>query len=371
MGEVLKVPALRTKQGKATVYTMFLRGVDLLRVADIHRLARGKRRRLEGFQRKEIREHVNDIAQYLDNGGTLFPNAIILALEPKIPFSHSRGSKPEGTMAGIEPGRLALPMRAEGDRAAWIVDGQQRTLAIKKSAATDLIVPVVAFEAESLNVQREQFILVNRARPLPKRLIDELLPETEGRLLPRDLTARQLPSQLCNTLNVQDGSPFQGMLRRASQASGPERVVTDSAVLNMIRRSLNHPNGALAGLKSLSNQDNDGTAMLALLIDFWSAVKQVFPEAWAKPSSDSRLMHSVGIAAMGELMDRIAARADTSTGLRPFFVRELGRIAKDCAWTHGQWPGVGRAWDSFQQTPKDIKMLSQVLVQLYAQRSRQ
>jgi hypothetical protein len=125
----------------------------------------------------------------------------------------------------------------------------------------------------------------------------------------------------------------------------------------MIRRSLNHPNGALAGLKSLSNEANDGTAMLTLLIDFWSAVKQVFSEAWGKPPSDSRLMHSVGIAAMGELMDRITARADTSNGL--------------CAWTQGQWPDVGRSWDSFQQTPKDMKMLSQLLVQLYAQRSRQ
>ena len=40
-------------------------------------------------------------------------------------------------------------------------------LAIKKSNASELVVPVVAFEAASLDVQREQFILVNRARPLP------------------------------------------------------------------------------------------------------------------------------------------------------------------------------------------------------------
>lgn len=371
MGEVLKVPALRTKQGKATVYTMFLRGADLLRIADIHRVTRDKRRSLEGFQRKEIREHVNEIAQYLENGGALFPNAIILALEPKIPFSHSRGSKPEGTVTDIEPGRLALPIRPEGERAAWIVDGQQRTLAIKKSAAETLMVPVVAFEAASTDVQREQFILVNRAKPLSKRLIDELLPETHSALLPRDLSARQLPSRLCNALNVHEGSPFHGMLRRTSQASDPDRVVTDSAVLNMIRRSLNNPNGALASLKSLNDHSSDANAMLSLLQDFWSAVRQSFPDAWGKPPSESRLMHSVGISAMGDLMDRITARASTQNGLKAYFVRELGRIAKDCAWTNGRWTQVDRAWDSFQNTPTDIKLLSQVLVQLYAQRSRQ
>jgi hypothetical protein len=111
--------------------------------------------------------------------------------------------------------------------------------------------------------------------------------------------------------------------------------------------------------------------MLQLLIDFWSAVKQVFPAAWGKPASESRLMHSAGISAMGELMDRIVARADNGAGLNKFFIQELGRIEKDCAWTDGLWPGTDRSWDSFQSTPRDIKALSQVLVQIYAHRSRQ
>jgi DGQHR domain-containing protein len=350
---------------------MFVRGADILNVADLDRIRRTEKGGLEGFQRKEIRQHVNDIAQYLDNGGSLFPNAIILALEPGLTFTQSRGPKAKDSLEGVSLGRLELPIREEGDRAAWIVDGQQRVLAIRKSNASNLVVPVVAFEAPSLDVQREQFILVNRARPLPKRLIDELLPETHGVLLPRDLTARQLPSHLCNALNTHAASPFRGMLRRVSQPGQAEHVVTDSALLSMIRRSLNNPNGALAGLKSLGDQSSDANAMLQLLIDFWSAVKQVFPGAWGKPPSESRLMHSAGISAMGELMDRIVARADNGAGLNGFFVQELGRIEKDCAWTHGRWPGIERSWDSFQNTHKDIKTLSQVLVQIYAQRSRQ
>jgi len=371
VAKALTVPALRTKQGDTSVYALFVRGADILSVADLDRVRRTDKGVLEGFQRKEIRQHVNDIAQYLDGGGTLFPNAIILALEPGLSFTQSRGPKAKDSIEGIDLGRLALPLREEGERAAWIVDGQQRVLAIRKSNASGLVVPVVAFEAASLDMQREQFILVNRARPLPKRLIDELLPETQGVLLPRDLTARQLPSRLCNALNTHTASPFRDMLRRVSQSSQPEQIVTDSALLGMIRRSLNNPNGALAGYKSLGDQSGDANAMLQLLIDFWSAVKQVFPGAWGKPPSESRLMHSAGISAMGELMDRIVARADNGASLTGFFVQELGRIEKYCAWTHGQWPGIDRSWDSFQSTPRDIKALSQILVQIYAQRSRQ
>jgi DGQHR domain-containing protein len=371
VSEALTVPAIRTKQGNTLVYAMFVRGADILNVADLDRVKRTDKGILEGFQRKEIRQHVNEIAQYLNDGGTLFPNAIILALDPGLTFTQSRGPKAKDSIEGIDLGRLVLPLREEGDRAAWIVDGQQRALAIKKSNARELVVPVVAFEAASVDVQREQFILVNRARPLPKRLIDELLPDTHGVLLPRDLTARQLPSHLCNALNTHAASPFRGMLRRVSQPDQPEHIVTDSALLSMIRRSLNNPNGALAGFKSLGDQSSDANGMLQLLIDFWSAVKQVFPEAWGKPSSESRLMHSAGISAMGELMDRIVARADNGAALKEFFIQELGRIEKDCAWTHGLWPGIDRSWDSFQSTPRDIKTLSQVLVQIYAQRSRQ
>ena len=82
-------------------------------------------------------------------------------------------------------------------------------------------------------------------------------------------------------------------------------------------------------------------------------------------------MHSVGIAALGDLMDRIAARMSEPTSPRQFFIAELERIADSCAWTEGVWPNSERAWDDFEGTHTDIKLLSQTLVQLYAQRCRQ
>lgn len=363
------VKALKCQQGKIAIYSLFLTGPDLLNIADIARISRNKNHELQGFQRKEIREHVNEIAHYLNNGGSLFPNAIILALAPEVKFVQSRGPiDKELTSRDVAAGKLTIPMRAAGDRAAWIVDGQQRTLALGKSKRINLPVPVVAFESASTHVLREQFILVNRARPLPQRLIDELLPDTSIDQLPRDLNIRQLPSRLCDALNNTPQSPFRNLIRRSSQTDA-NRVVIDTAIVNMIRRSLNNPNGALAVFKAVGHEGNNSTAMLQILIEFWSAVKFAFPSAWAKHPSESRLMHSAGIAAMGDLMDRMAARATTRKSLKEFFISELKLIARDCAWIEGQWPLIDRSWNEIENTPRDVKLLSQVLVQLYASRS--
>jgi DGQHR domain-containing protein len=78
--EQLVVRAVKTTQGADTdVYAFFLYGSDISRIADISRIMRDDGE-LKGFQRKEIRNHVNSIVEFLDSGPVLFPNAIILAL---------------------------------------------------------------------------------------------------------------------------------------------------------------------------------------------------------------------------------------------------------------------------------------------------
>ena len=219
------VRALKTQQGDGVdVYAFFLYGSDITRIADISRIARDEAE-LKGFQRKEIRVHVNAIVEFLDSGPVLFPNAIILALSPEVEFKHARGTRPEGMIDVADSGTLTIPVRPEGRRAAWIVDGQQRSLALARAKNSRIPVPVVGFVSADLETQREQFILVNKAKPLPTRLINELLPEVSA-LLPRDLAARKLPSELCNLLNRDPRSPFHKLIRRESDAGEAEAVVT-------------------------------------------------------------------------------------------------------------------------------------------------
>ena len=281
----LVIRALRTQQGDGlTVYAFFVKGGDIVRVADISRIERSDGENLKGFQRTEIKTHVKGIVDYLNHGNVLFPNAIILAMSPEVIFKASRGTKPTGDESIAESGTLTIPLHNEGNRVAWIVDGQQRSLALSQAKDKDIPVPVIGFVSDSLEIQREQFILVNKARPLPGRLINELLPETNGFMLPKDLSSRKVPSELCNLLNQDKESPFYRLIKRISEEkSNNGAVITDTAVITMIRNSLNNPLGALSQFRSASGKDGiDLEGMYKVLCTYWSAVRDVFSDAWAK-----------------------------------------------------------------------------------------
>lgn len=361
-GPKITVRALRTRQGDdVDVYAFFLPGDQVTQIADITRLRRGDGK-LDGFQRKEIRAHVSEIADFLNQGAVLFPNAIILALSPQVRFKLARG--PAGEDGAVRSGELVIPVRPEGQRAAWIVDGQQRSLALARAEKADLLVPVVAFVSGDLETQRAQFILVNKAKPLPSRLIDELLP-LMSMALPRSLKARQVPSALCAELSDNPASPFNGMIKRESQNDNAEAVVTDTALTKAIAANL-RPAGALGAYDAESGLD----AILQALCTYWGAVRDAFPDAWGRSSSDSRLMHTVGIQAMGALMDPIWTRADASANPDAEVAAALARIAPHCRWTEGTWEGLGWAWNDVQATGRHIKGLSEHLLKLDRELSR-
>lgn len=356
------VRAIKSRQGDdVDIYAFFLYGSDIERIAEISRVAR-QEGELRGFQRKEIRNHVNAIVEFLNSGPKLFPNAIILALSPQVAFTGSRGSRPEGMTDVGDSGTLSIPIHPEGGRAAWIVDGQQRSLALARTKNNRIAVPVIGFVSDDLETHREQFILVNKAKPLPTRLINELLPEV-GVHLPRDLAARRLPSELCNVLNKRPESPFFGLIRRESDPADSRALVTDTALIEAIKGNLRAPMGALSQYKR--NGDGfDAEAMLRALALYWSSVREAFPEAWGKPPTESRLMHSAGVRAMGALMDQVMLRADSSTAPAEEVKQSLARLAPYCRWTEGVWEELGWRWNEVQNTAKHIAKLRDFLIQL-------
>lgn len=367
-GDQIVVRALQTKQGAGTdVFAFFLYGPDLCRVADISRIGR-ERGDLKGFQRREIKNHVKSIVEFLDAGRILFPNAIILALSPEVEFKFARGSRPEGMTDVADSGTLTIPVRPEGERVAWIVDGQQRSLALSRTKNKSIPVPVVAFVSDSLETHREQFILVNKARPLPTRLINELLPEVSARL-PRDLALRRLPSELCNILNKDKTSPFFKLIRRESDAPESKAIVTDSALIEAIKGNLKAPMGSLAQFRQ-GQEGSDTEAMYRALVMYWNAVKDTFPQAWGKHPIESRLMHSAGIRAMGALMDPIMLRADSAPSPEREVKASLKRIAPHCRWTQGAWDQLQWRWNEVQSTGQSISKLTDYLVRLDRELSR-
>jgi DGQHR domain-containing protein len=234
----------------------------------------------------------------------------------------------------------------------------------------DLPVPVIAFVADEVELQRDQFLRVNNTRPLPRGLITELLPEVST-VLPAKLAARKIPAAICDWLARAPESPFRGLIRRASSIRGTKNagVVADSSVVQMLEESLGSPSGCLFPYRNMATGETDMEGVCAVLVAYWSGVRRVFPDAWGKPAQQSRLMHGAGFRAMGRLMDRVMGAINPRDPKAAITAaRELRRVAPVCRWTSGEWDELnGLGWNEVENTPRHVRVLSNYLVRAYLQ----
>jgi len=342
---------------------------EVLQVADISRVSRNDLGDLIGYQRPEVRNHIQEITEYLDGDKPLFPNPIIMALPSTVRFTCSRGPNVSDGIAASGTVEIPLPVGRGSLKPGWIVDGQQRAYALATARRQDFPVPVNAFVADSVDIQRDQFLRINNTKPLPRGLVTELLPKISTPLPPR-LSVRQIPSALCDLLNSSDESPFCGLIRRPS--AGKERsrtaVITDTSLIQALQESLTSPSGCLFPYRNLSSGETDFPGMWAALVLYWGAVRDTFPQAWGRPPGQSRLMHGAGIRAMGRLMDRIMASIDArQSGAAEQVGADLALVAPYCHWTEGRWEGLDLRWNEIQNVPRHIHELSSFLMRAYLQ----
>ena len=149
-----------------------------------------------------------------------------------------------------------------------------------------------------------------------------------------------------------------------------QTIAADTVIVKMIEESLTQPSGCLFPYRNIATGDYDQTAIWAVLHVYWSAVRDVFPYAWGKPPSESRLMHGVGIRSMGRLMDRIMSSVDPRVPNAIELVRaELSLIEPVCRWTSGNWEQLGGIkWNELQNLHKHLSMLSNFLIRAYLEK---
>src|SRR6266545_470260 len=358
MGKTLRLPALAVRQGQHTLYSFAVDGKQLAQFTTVSRIKRDDDGTVLGYQRPEILQHVQQIREYLETASALLPNAVVVAFDERVQFT------PSGKGNGYsQPGTLMIPLGGrEVDKVGWLVDGQQRTAALREANVERFPVCVVGFVAVSTEQQREQFLLVNSTKPLPRGLLYELLPQTDA-LLPQALRKYRFPSVLLDRLNRDEDSPLRGLIRTPTC---PDGVVKDTSVLKMLDNSLS--NGALFFFRDRGGE-HDMEGMLRLLKDYWSAVACVFQDAWGKPPKESRLSGGPGIVALGFVMDAIVDR-HRHRGLpnRAEFQVDLEPLQPVCHWTAGCWEFSSdkqRKWNGLQNTPGDVRLLSNHLTAQY------
>jgi len=363
----LHLPALEVRQGDgSTLYSFAVDGKQLSLFAAISRIHRDDDSEIQGYQRPAVLSHINAIRRYIESDSPMIPNALVVAFDKRVQFEPLPGVL---RTSYARHGILTIPISedaADEEKSGWIVDGQQRSAAIQDARVESFPICVTAFIAESDEEQRSQFILVNSAKPLPKGLIYELLPGTIGTLPPQFQT-REFPSRLLYRLNFQVNSP---LYRLIQTPTNPDGIIKDNSILKMLEVSLS--DGALYSFRNPQTGECNEDGMLVVLKDFWRAVSSVFPDAWNKPARKSRLMHGVGIASLGFLMDTIFDRhIRVRVPREPDFASDLSALRDVCRWTNGFWDFGShsqRKWNELQNTSRDIQMLTRYLLAEYKAR---
>lgn len=352
MPKTITFRAIAARQSpRHQVFTFAARAEEIFQIARIERAGRSEQGELFGFQRPQVSRHILEIRDYLRKDDAVLPNSVVLAfVDGVIVKDLGRGlSEIEITIEETPPG--------------LIVDGQQRLTALQSLEDKDFQVFVSAIVCEDDEDLRRQFILINNTRPLPKELIYELLPTVSG--LPHRMSSRAFAADLATLLNYWNGDADepQALFGEIKQHTNPTGSISSNAIQKVIMNS--RSNGAL---RDIASDDEDSKKSLRLIADFYGAVTDLFPEAWIGMSPrTSRLKHSVGIIALGYAMEMAYALHGARS--RDDFREALRCLTADglCAWTSGTWVfnrEESRLWDKLQNTPPDIRLLSDYLVRL-------
>ena len=357
--KTLIVPAIEITQGRnRKAFSFAVDGKLLPQFTTVSRVARNDANAVTGYQRPEVLSHISQIRKYLESDNPMLPNAIVVAFDRSVVFKSDEAPSATGRI-----GSLHIPIPDDDEeKPGLIVDGQQRTAAIREAAIKRFPVFAVGFIARDEDEQREQFVLVNSTKPLPKGLLYELLPSINSPL-PDALARRKLPAVLLNRLNHDEDSPFRGMV---STPTSPKGVVKDNSLLRMIENSLS--DGALFRFRDPVSGRCDVDKAITVLKHFWAAVQTAFPQAWGLPPKRSRLMHGAGVIALGFVMDAIADQHRTrNIPSRLQFLTGIGPIVGECRWTDGYWHFGTRnqvKWCDLQNTPSHIQLLTDHLLNI-------
>lgn len=336
--------AIRAKQApNHDVFVFAANPHDVLAFSEIERVARKEDGALSGFQRHQISSHIKDIRDYLSREDALLPNAVIVAFLNGVRVKELAG------------GVLDIEVEVEDDqKPGFVVDGQQRLTALSGLEKPGFQVFVSALVCKDYNELRQQFVLINNTRPLPKTLIYELLPEVDG--LPERFTARKFSARIVDRLNF---TPSSSLHRQVKQHTNPNGVLSDIAMQKLVMNSAS--DGAIRDFIQYENREDHSYELVS---EFFAAVEEVFGPEWiGMTPRQSRLVHGAGLVAMGFVMDHLFYSQGATK--RRQFVDGLEALKPYTAWTSGQWALTEtdvRPWNGIQNTPSDIDALTRYLV---------
>ncbi|RTL31978.1 MAG: DGQHR domain-containing protein [Burkholderiales bacterium] len=340
---IYRFKAIRARQAdEHEVFSFAATPEQVLGFSEIERVGRNDEGDLKGFQRHQVAAHIKEIRDYLSREDALLPNAVIVAFID--------GVKVKDAGHGV----VNVEINTKHNKPGFVVDGQQRLTALAGINKPGFQVFVSALVCKDYNELRQQFVLINNTRPLPKTLIYELLPTVEG--LPERFSSRKFSARIVDRLNFKRGGALHGEIK---QHTNPKGVLSDMAMQKIVMNSAS--DGAIREFIKFDDYEEQS---VNLINEFFEAVKKVFGSEWTGMNpKTSRLRHGAGLVAMGFVMELLYSGEGATT--RTAFEKGLLLLREHTAWTSGQWKFSEedvRPWNGIQNTSADIDLLANYLV---------
>jgi len=279
--EMMKVEAYKISQKGKDLYVTVLKAKDLIDHSDIDRWSKDRQ---EGYQRALADARVQRATKYLLEEDALYPTSILVNVRGPLKFKAE-----EELEKSIVRGSLTIPDEA---LPLWIVDGQHRRASIERVISehpdfADYPLPVSIFNLGNTFDEMRMFYVVNsRQKSVPTDLALHHLYRTmekEGlhkvmRFEPEQRVLAAQALDIVKALSTDARSPWLGRVQAPNEAKGKNHVIKERPLADSIAYVLKELTPG-----QLDEIRNKPAVLAEPLIDYWNAIKEIFPEAFASP----------------------------------------------------------------------------------------
>jgi DGQHR domain-containing protein len=331
----MRVPCVKITQwgyGKGAGNTDIY--IGSVTVADLEKatLDRWTRENKQGYQRAPSESRFGtgrgSIVRYLLNELGAFPTSILINIRGDMKFELKRKINDN-----VEIGEVTI----SDDDKPIIIDGQHRWEALKRASMRkpelkDYPLPVSIMNLKEKFEEMVHFYIVNsRQRKIPTDLVYRQLQIFSQKAVlggkdwlkdvilgPRERRAA-LASFIVDYLEEAPNSPFHDAIQYVGEEKEPHHLLRDFSLSRFISKILRE--------KALSGIGPEKFA--ALLADYWSAIKELYPDCFEKPR-EYRLLKSTGIACYTYLFPSIFAYCAAEGNItKSRFVHYLSMLKED------------------------------------------
>lgn len=333
----IEVPAIRFTQDKITLFTTSMTAKDINDVSSVHtwnpRLDVNDQN--QGYQRDVVAAHAKRIARFLleTDHKRIMPTAVLLSARHALEFQPFEVDGQESQV-----GMLRI------DDDLYKVDGQHRTAGFSLAAETDpdllgFRLPVVILQDVPRSEEIRQFYNVNATQKRVRTDLADRLLKALGEFDKSATGWRGQALEIVDSLQNDPGGPWEGRIKLPNQPTGiaSQRTFTQSLRPVLI-------DGVV--------KDEEPQKIAAALTNFWSAIRNLMPEAFNDPK-DYVVQKSVGVFALNRVAASVFATCfkegnDFSVAKMETILKEAGEYMESDYWfntKHGgkapQYQGMG------------------------------